>query len=102
MQRVGQSLQQELWLEHGRDEGDPAFLYRRSAAAETDPTRAKVFANLARVEDQHVTRWEQVLRSAGVAPPPLRPSLRARIMALVGRLLGWRLLASILLAAEGR
>ena len=27
-----------------------------------------------RYEDQHVTRWEQVLRSAGVAPPPLRPS----------------------------
>jgi len=102
MQRDGQSHQAELWLEHWRDEGDAAFLYRRIAAAETDPTRAKVFANLARVEDQHVTRWEQVLRSAGVAPPALRPSLRARIMALVGRLLGWRLLASILLAEEGR
>ncbi len=92
----------DLWKEHWQDEGDAAYLYHRIARADSDPTRAKVFADLADMEDQHVTRWEQVLRGAGIVPPPHRPSLRARIMLLVGRLLGWRLLASILLAEEGR
>ncbi len=94
--------QQDLWREHWQDEGDAAFLYRRIAAAEQDPTRAKLFTDLAHVEDQHVARWEQVLRGAGVRLPALRPSLRARIMLLVGRLFGWRLLTSLLLAEEGR
>src|SRR2546427_12546215 len=90
MQRVGQSLQQELWLEHWRDEGDAAFLYRRIAAAEADPTRAKVFADLARGQDQHVTRREQALRSAGIAPQRRRPTRLAPIMPLVRGRLGWR------------
>src|SRR5438552_3759980 len=102
MRRNSQPQQRDLWLEHWRDEVDAAFLYRRIAAAETDAKRAKVFGDLAQVEDHHVVRWEQVLRGAGAAVPPLRPSLRARIIALIGRLLGWRLLASILLAEEGR
>jgi len=102
MRRNSQPQQRDLWLEHWRDEVDAAFLYRRIAAAETDAKRSKVFGDLAQVEDHHVVRWEQVLRGAGAAVPPLRPSLRARIIALIGRLLGWRLLASILLAEEGR
>lgn len=94
--------QRRLWLEHWQDEGDAAFLYRQIAAAETDPARAKIFADLAHVEDQHLARWEQVLREEGAPPSPHHPSLRARIMLLVGRLFGWRLLTSILLAEEGR
>lgn len=92
----------DLWKEHWQEEGDAAYLYRRIAGAESDPTRARVFSDLASVEDQHVARWIQVLHGAGVALPPHRPSLRARIMSLVGRLLGWRLLAAMLLAEEGR
>jgi len=94
--------QQNLWREHWQDEGDAAFLYRHIAAAEQDPTRAKIFSDLAQVEDQHVARWTQVLRGAGASLPPMRPSLRARIMLLVGRLFGWRLLTSLLLTEEGR
>ncbi len=73
------SPRRELWLDHWQDEGDAAFLYRRLAAAETDPDRAKIFADLAEVEDQHLARWEQVLREEGAPPPSDRPSLRARI-----------------------
>jgi VIT1/CCC1 family predicted Fe2+/Mn2+ transporter len=91
-----------LWREHWQDEGDAAHLYRRIAAAEPDPARARVYRELAAVEDQHVARWAAVLREAGVRLPPHRPSLRARIMILIGRLLGWRLLAGLLLAEEGR
>lgn len=94
--------QVEIWKEHWQDEGDAGYLYRRIAAAETDPARAKTFSELAAVEDRHVTRWEEVLRGTGISLPRHHPSLRARIMALIGRLFGWKLLASLLLAEEGR
>lgn len=94
--------QVHVWQDHWQDEGDAAYLYRRIAAGETDPARAKTFAELAAVEDHHVARWEEVLRGAGVAVPRHRPSLRARIMILIGRLFGWKLLATLLLAEEGR
>ena len=51
-----------LWKEHWQDEGDAAYLYRRIATAETDSARAKIFAELAAVEDRHIGRWEEVLR----------------------------------------
>jgi vacuolar iron transporter family protein len=102
MEKAGIPHQHHLWREHWQDEGDAAFLYRHIAAAEQDPTRVKIFTDLAHVEDQHVARWTQVLHGSGVSLPPLRPSLRARIMLLVGRLFGWRLLTSLLLAEEGR
>ncbi len=98
----GSSHQLDLWQEHWQEEGDAAYLYRRIAAAETDPARTRIFSDLARVEDQHLVRWEGVLRGAGIPVPSHRPSLRARIMGLIGRVFGWRLLAAILLAEEGR
>jgi len=94
--------QVRLWREHWQDEGDAAYLYRRMAAVEPDPRRARVYLDLAAIEDQHVGRWETVLREAGLSIPPRRPSLRARIMLAVGRAFGWRLLGRLLLAEEGR
>jgi VIT1/CCC1 family predicted Fe2+/Mn2+ transporter len=94
--------QRSIWRQHRQDEGDAAYLYRRIAAAEADPARAKVFEDLAEVEDRHVARWESVLRDAGVRVGLLRPSARARLLALVGRSFGWKLLLSILLSEEGR
>ncbi len=100
--RAAPGVQLEVWRQHWQDEGDAAFLYRRIAAAEVDRGRTRIFTDLAAVEDRHVARWAEILREAGVALPPFRPSLRARTLALVGRVFGWKLLASILLAEEGR
>ncbi|HEY3249055.1 MAG TPA: VIT1/CCC1 transporter family protein [bacterium] len=94
--------QLKIWHEHWQDEGDAAFLYRQIVARETDPRRTRVFSDLAKVEDQHLQRWADVLRQVGVQLTPHRPSLRARMMALIGRFFGWRLLASLLLSEEGR
>ncbi len=96
------SQQLHIWKQHYQDEGDAAHLYRLIAAAETDPARARLFTDLAEVEDRHVARWVEVLRDAGVEMPPPRPSGRARLLALVGRLFGWKTLVSMLLAEEGR
>jgi VIT1/CCC1 family predicted Fe2+/Mn2+ transporter/rubrerythrin len=94
--------QLKIWHEHWQDEGDAAYLYREIVSRETDARRKRVFSGLATVEDQHLARWAEVLRNAGVQLPPHRPSLRARIMAMIGRAFGWRLLASLLLGEEGR
>lgn len=91
-----------IWKQHYQDEGDAAHLYRLIAAAETDPARARLFTDLGEVEDRHVARWVEVLRDAGAEMPPLRPSGRARLLTLVGRLFGWKTLVSMLLAEEGR
>lgn len=91
-----------VWRQHWQDEADAAYLYRRIAAAEADPDRVRIFEDLAAVEDRHVARWADILRDEGVAMPLPRPSARARLLALIGRLYGWKLLIAILLAEEGR
>ncbi len=92
----------EIWRDHWQDEADAAYLYRQIAAAESDPDRQKVYQELAVLEDQHVARWAAILHGAGVEVPSHGPSLRARLMALVGRIFGWRFLASMLVAEESR
>lgn len=94
--------QVKIWRDHWQDEGDAAYLYRRIARAEPHSSRVKIFTDLAGVEDQHVERWVKVLETVGVRLPGHRPTLRARLMALIGRLFGWHLLAAMLLAEEGR
>ncbi len=101
MQHV-QADQISVWRDHRQDEADAAFLYRRIAEAESDPQRRQVYSELAVLEDHHVARWAGLLHEVGVEVPIHRPSFRARLMALVGQIFGWRFLASILLAEEGR
>ncbi len=91
-----------MWRDHWQDEADAAYLYRCIARSESNGERAKVYRDLAEVEDRHVARWEGVLHGAGVRVGVVRPSLRARLMVLIGRFFGWRLLASMLLSEEGR
>ncbi len=91
-----------MWKDHWQDEADAAFLYRRIAEAESDPQRRQVYSELAVLEDHHVARWAGLLHEVGLEVPIHRPSLRARLMALVGHVFGWRLLASLLLAEESR
>ncbi len=94
--------QLKVWQEHWQDEVDAAFLYRKIAAAESDLHRRTVYDELALLEDRHVARWAGVLHDAGVEVPRHEPSLRAKLMALVGQIFGWRLLSSMLLAEESR
>ncbi len=91
-----------IWKEHWQEEGDAAYLYRQIAAEESDPARRQVYGELAVLEDHHVARWAGLLHDVGIEVPFHHPSLRARLMALVGRLFGWRLLATMLVAEESR
>src|SRR5256712_6063532 len=84
------------YLENGQDEVDSAAEYRAMAAAEPDPRLAKVYANLAAMEDVHIAFWEKRLRDSGTPVPPRRASWRSRVLAASARRLGPdRVLATI-------
>lgn len=91
------------WKHHLQDEADAAFLYRQLVEAEKDPARRDLYQRLAKVEDKHVSQWQQLLRDAGESDtqtPP--PSARARLIAWMARRFGPRWLAPSLLAEEAR
>ena len=90
------------WLHHLEDEADAAYLYRALATLEKDSTRAALYARLAGVEDRHVAMWQSLLRDNGHQVPELKPTLRARTMALLARRFGPGFLAPMLLEEEGR
>jgi predicted membrane protein (TIGR00267 family) len=87
---------------HWQDEADAAYLYRALAGVERDPRRKDIYSRLADVEDRHVTIWARLLEEGGHPPPPFRPSLRARLLARLGRTFGPQFLLPMLLAEEGR
>src|SRR5262245_53302242 len=79
---------------------DGVALYQRLAEAETDPERSKIFLDLAETEKRHVQRWADLLRDAGEEVPPLRPSLRVRILGLLADRLGTRAVLPMVSAME--
>jgi VIT1/CCC1 family predicted Fe2+/Mn2+ transporter len=87
---------------HLGDEADAAYLYRALAKAERDERRRERYERLAAVEDRHVAIWADVLTRHGRPPAPHRPSMRARLLAWMGRRFGSGFLLPILLAEEGR
>ncbi|MBI2246956.1 MAG: VIT1/CCC1 transporter family protein [Armatimonadetes bacterium] len=98
--RMGGQVQ--LWKDHWQEEGDAAYVYRKLAADERDQERARLYRQLAEVEDQHVERWAKILRGSGTKVGGHRASLRVRLLSAAGRLIGWQLPATLLLAEERR
>jgi VIT1/CCC1 family predicted Fe2+/Mn2+ transporter/rubrerythrin len=92
----------QTWDEHYRDERDAAFLYRALAAIESNGERRQLFDRLARVEDRHVERWEQLFNESGRALPEYRTALRTRALAWTARRFGTSLVLPLMLAEEGR
>lgn len=85
MARDGDGERVKRWKELLASERDAATLYSRIADGESGERR-KIFEELASVERKHAAHWEETLRGAGAAvPPPGRPSLRTRLLALGAR-----------------
>jgi VIT1/CCC1 family predicted Fe2+/Mn2+ transporter len=75
-----------------QDEVDSAEQYRAMAAAEPDAAVAKIYRDLADVEEKHAGFWETKLREMGVDPGPRQPSWRARVLAWTARRFGPRMI----------
>src|SRR5262249_7938160 len=88
------------YLENWQDEVDSAAEYRAMAASESDPRLAKVYANLAAMEEGHIGPWEDRLRRAGATVPPRRASWRSRLLAAIARRLGPDLVIATIAAKE--
>src|SRR5437667_5985524 len=88
------------YLENWQDEVDSAAEYRAMAAAEADPRLAKVYANLAAMEEAHIAFWEDRLGKAGASVPRRRPSWRSRVLGWVGRRFGPEVVLPTIAAKE--
>lgn len=99
---IPQGAELATFEHHWQDEADAAFLYRRLADAEPDAKKSDIYRRLAEVEDRHVAIWSELLTRGGHPPKPFEPSARARMLALLGRTFGPRVLLPMLLAEEGR
>jgi VIT1/CCC1 family predicted Fe2+/Mn2+ transporter len=92
------SLGRAELLDHWRDEADSAFVYRSLARRTSDGESRKLLDRLAKEETGHRERFEVALGER----PRFRPSLRARFLVAISRLLGGRLVLALLRLEEGR
>src|SRR5881397_598450 len=88
------------YLENWQDEVDSAAEYRAMATREPNPRLAKVYANLAAMEEAHIAFWEDRLRKAGEAVPPRRPTWRSRVLGWIARRFGPELVLATIAAKE--
>jgi VIT1/CCC1 family predicted Fe2+/Mn2+ transporter len=91
-----------MFEHHWQDEADAAFLYRILAEEEQDAHKKSIYSRLAEVEDRHVVVWGDLMAKLGHSPGTFKPSLRARILARLGRMFGPGFLLPMLLEEEGR
>ena len=84
-------------------EKESAWLYRQVAAAEPDPHKQRLFTQLAAAAEEQAAKWQVSSRNTTRAPGRVFvPSLRARVVARLLRLLGPRAVRSVLTAMKLR
>ena len=88
--------------ERRHEELQSAWIYRSIAPAERDPRLARLFGSLAEAAEKQARLLEEDLARAGRRPPPFRPALRARLVALAARSLGLRRTRTMLAALKVR
>ena len=88
------------YLENWQDEIDSAAEYRAMASSEPDGSLARVYGNLARMEEAHIAFWDDKLRLAGVEVGPRRPSWRSRVLGWIARRVGPDLVLATIAARE--
>jgi VIT1/CCC1 family predicted Fe2+/Mn2+ transporter len=97
---MAQPADVERYWENWQDEVDSAAEYRAMAESEPDPKIAKVYSNLASMEEAHIAFWEEKLRSAGQNVGERQPSWRSRVVAWIARRLGADAVLSTIAAKE--
>lgn len=85
-------------------EKESAWLYRQVAAAEADPHKQHLFTQLAAAAEEQATKWATSRNAGGAATAGrvFQPTLRARVVAGLLRVLGPRAMRSVLTAMKLR
>ena len=78
----------DRYLRNFQEEIDSAAQYRAMAENEPDEGTARVYRDLATMEEKHAAFWEERLRKANAKVPKRAPSWRARILSFVARRFG--------------
>jgi VIT1/CCC1 family predicted Fe2+/Mn2+ transporter len=86
------------WRRNLQGEVDGAHIYRAMAANAGDDRLADLYARMAEVEERHGDLWRD--RLPGSTASSVRPSLRARILAVVSRRYGASLVAPMMASQE--
>jgi VIT1/CCC1 family predicted Fe2+/Mn2+ transporter/rubrerythrin len=73
------------YLANRQAEVDSTLQYLAMAEHEPDAGTARVYRNLADIEQKHAEFWETRLRDAGHDPGPRKPSWRARVLIFSAR-----------------
>lgn len=90
-------------LNSWHEEMQSIYLYRVMAEAEQDPTRKRLFADLADAAQHQAGIWADSLKQLGqTAPASYQPSARARLVATLIRTLGPRHIKPVLAAMKVR
>ena len=89
-----------IWRAHWQDEIDAQHLYLRLADSSPNREKRSLYRKFADVERQHIAIWERIFAEHAIAAGARRPSFRARALAGIGRILGPRVLHSVLVREE--
>lgn len=89
-------------LDNWFEEKQSAWLYRVVSQAESDPVKKTLFDELAQAAESQARIWEKQIEGRGERVPAFRPSLRARLVARLIRLLGPRAVRPMLAAMKVR
>jgi VIT1/CCC1 family predicted Fe2+/Mn2+ transporter len=86
-----------------QDEMDNVFLYGQMAKAEKNPELSEVFRRLALTEQHHANFWKsKIIKGGGAGDMTLKPSLRARMLQQISKVLGTSFVLSAVTANEVR
>jgi VIT1/CCC1 family predicted Fe2+/Mn2+ transporter len=75
-----------------QDEVDSAAQYHAMAMSEPDEAVARVYRELAAVEEKHAAFWEDQLRKNGIEVGPRKPSRRSRVLSWIAQRFGAQLI----------
>jgi len=83
-----------------QDEVDSAAQYHAMAMSEPDEAVARVYRELAAIEEKHAVFWEDQLRKAGIEVGQRKPSWRSCVLSWIARRFGAQLILPTVATSE--
>jgi len=89
----------KILLSNWQDEKEAVMHYSFMARREAIGKKKTIYNKLADIEEKHAQFWEKELKKCGITPS-FNPSIKARIISLIGKIFGHKSLISTLEKSE--